>query len=65
MSDQARERRVRREAERQGRRLKKLRNADGYWLIDRETGGVVGGEEVCRGVRVGYTLDAVEQFLES
>ncbi len=58
------ERRVRREAERQGLRLKKLRNDDGYWLIDISTGGLVLGEEITRGVRIGYDLDAVEEWLK-
>jgi hypothetical protein len=61
---QAHERRVRREAHRQGLRLKKLRTGEGYWLIDISTGGLVLGEEITRGVRIGYELGAVEEWLK-
>jgi hypothetical protein len=61
---QTRERRVRREADRQGLRLMKLRTGEGYWLIDISTGGLVLGEEITRGVRIGYDLGAVEEWLK-
>jgi hypothetical protein len=40
MSTEAHERRVRRQAHAQGFRLRKLRNDDGYWLIDIATCGL-------------------------
>jgi hypothetical protein len=57
------ERRLRRLADQQGYRISKLRNGDGYWLIDVDTGGLVIGEEVTRGVRIGYDLDVIEDWL--
>ena len=59
-----REKRLRRLAACQGTRLRKLRNADdGYWLIDNSTNCLVIGEEIARGVRIGYTLDVIEDWL--
>ena len=36
---------------------------DGYWLIDNRTNGLVLGEQIARGVNIGYHLDAVEEWL--
>ena len=45
-------------------RLRKLRNADdSYWLIDNSTNCLVIGEEIARGVRIGYTLDVIDDWL--
>ena len=35
---------------------------DGYWLIDNRTNGLVLGEQIARGVNIGYHLDAVEEW---
>jgi hypothetical protein len=59
----ASEKRVRRLAARQGYVLRKLRDDDGYWLIDADTGGLVIGEQIAPGVRIGYDLDAIEDWL--
>jgi hypothetical protein len=58
-----RENHLRRLAARHGCRLRKLRGDDGYWLIDNSTGGLLVGEEVTRGVRIGYDLGVVEEWL--
>jgi hypothetical protein len=55
--------RLRRLADKQGYQLQKLRGDDGYWLSDATTGGLVIGEGITRGVRVGYDLDAIEEWL--
>jgi hypothetical protein len=59
------ERRARREAARCGLRLKKLRDGDGYWLIDNDTNCLVMGHEITRGVRIGYGLDVIEEYLNA
>ena len=59
----AHENRVRRLAARQGLRLRKLRGDNEYWLIDNDTNMLVLGHAVTRGVCIGQTLDAVEDWL--
>jgi hypothetical protein len=59
-----RERRVRYRASRQGYMLHKLHNADDrYWLIDAGTNFLVLGHQITRGVDIGCTLAAVEDWL--
>jgi hypothetical protein len=48
-----------------GYRLQKLRGDDGYWLSDADGGWLVVGEEVIAGVRIGYDLDVIEEWLRS
>jgi hypothetical protein len=61
--DQQRERRLRRLADKQGYRLQKLYGDDGYWLSDISTRGLVIGEQTAAGVRIGYDLDVIEDWL--
>jgi hypothetical protein len=61
--DRNRERRLRRLADKQRYRLTKLRGQDGYWLSDIDTGGLVIGEMVTRGVFIGGNLDEIEDWL--
>ena len=57
------ERSIRRLADREGYRLRKLRGDRGYWLSDLSTGGLVIGECITRGVEIGYELDVIEEWL--
>ncbi|SCX27225.1 hypothetical protein [Mycolicibacterium fluoranthenivorans] len=61
---QAHEARVRRRARRGGYKLRKLRDGDGYWLIDNDTNVVVVGHAVARGCLIGYELDMIEEHLD-
>ena len=58
-----RESRLRRQAAREGYRLRKLRDDRGYWLIDLSTGGLVIGDQITRGVDVGSDLDVIDDWL--
>ena len=64
-TDRNRERRVRRQADRQGCRLTKMRGQDGYWLSDYTTGGLIFGHSPARGVYIGYDLDVIEEWLRA
>jgi hypothetical protein len=61
--DQQQERRLRRLADKQGYRLHKLRGDHGYWLSDVSTRGVLIGEQIAAGVRIGYDLGVIEDWL--
>jgi hypothetical protein len=63
--DRNRERRLRRQADKQGYRLTKLRgkDQDGYWLTDMDTGALVVGSSPARGVFIGHDLDVIENYL--
>jgi hypothetical protein len=63
MSIQAQERRVRRVADKLGYRLHKLRDGGGYWLLTVNTGGLVIGQQIARGVNIGYDIGAIEDWL--
>ena len=57
-----RESRLRRQAAREGYRLRKLRDDRGYWLIDLSTGLII-GDQIARGVDIGYDLDVIDDWL--
>ena len=57
------ESRLRRQAAREGYRLRKLRDDRGYWLIDPSTGGLIIGDQITRGVDIGYDLDVIDDWL--
>jgi hypothetical protein len=59
----AHEKRVRRLADREGYRLKKLRNGCGYWLIDNSMNIPMLGEVDVHNDQVGYVLEVVEDWL--
>jgi hypothetical protein len=63
MSSNLSEQGVRRTAERKGYRLQKLRGDDRYLLFCNLSGGLCVGEVDARGVYIGYSLDAVEDWL--
>jgi hypothetical protein len=58
-----RERRMRKVADREGYRLRKLRGQDAYWLIDVASNGLALGREDTPGKRIGYDLDAIAEYL--
>ncbi|MGD9621985.1 MAG: hypothetical protein AB7G47_13195 [Mycolicibacterium sp.] len=59
----AHEKRVRRLAAREGYRLRKLRDDDGYFLLDTDNCGLVLGEQITAGVNIGCSLDYVQDWL--
>ena len=65
MSEKSRENRIRRLAHREGMRLHKLRDDGGFWLFDNAINCLVIGQEITRGVRIGYDLDVFGEYLSA